>query len=76
MTGTEMLAEVIGRFEAQGEPRAMLVIWTDNEGCVNMKSNCENTHTAGMGIYAAATALFKIIREPEEITRGKKGDLN
>lgn len=76
MTGTETLAKVISRFGIQGEPRALLVVWTDNNGCVNLKTNCENTHAIGMGIYVAAAALISIIRTPEEITQTKADDPN
>jgi hypothetical protein len=69
MTGSEMMVEVMKRMAEQGEPDAVLVVWADPSGCVNLKTNCANTHTIGLGVYAAATALVQLIQNPEEITR-------
>ena len=67
-----MLVEVLRKLEVQGEPQAMLTVWTDNNGCVNVKSNCAHTHTIGMGVYAAAFALVRLLQNPEETTKPPK----
>jgi hypothetical protein len=69
-----MLVEVLKRFAVQGEPGAVLAVWTDPSGCVNVRSNCVDTHSIGLGVYAAASALLRIIKNPEESTRAGPED--
>jgi hypothetical protein len=76
MSGSDMLVEVLKRFAVQGEPKAILAVWTDPNGCVNFKTNCANTHTVGMGVYVAVEALIEIIKNPQEITRAGPEDAN
>lgn len=65
MTGTETLINVMEKFGQYGEPEAVLIVWTDTNGDVCIKTNCANTHTVGMAEYAKTFAL-KILLTPEE----------
>ena len=65
MTGTEMLINVMEKFGQHGEPEAVLVVWTDTNGDVCIKSNCGHTHTVGMAEYAKHFAL-QVLFQPDE----------
>jgi hypothetical protein len=56
MNGTEMLMELMTRFNRKGEPTAIVVVYTyDND--VYLRSNCVHTHTIGMAEHAKQEAL-------------------
>lgn len=63
--GTEMLMTIMERFGEFGEPLAMLIVYTDINGDVWMKTNCTNTHAAGLAAYAQANVLRAILNQPE-----------
>ena len=65
MNGTEMLINVLEKFGQHGEPEAVLLVWTDTNGDVWIKTNCANTHTVGMARYAEAFAL-QILLAPDD----------
>lgn len=50
--GTEMLMAILERFGEHGEPLSMLVVYTDVNGDVWMKTNCTHTHAIGLATYA------------------------
>lgn len=64
MSGTEMLMEVLGRFGEEGEPLAMLVVYTDVNGDVAMKTNCTHTHAVGLATYAQHNVLTAMMEHP------------
>jgi hypothetical protein len=51
--GTDILIKILERFGMYGEPLAMLVVYTDVNGDVWMKTNCVNTHALGLAEYAS-----------------------
>ena len=57
VTGTEMLMTCLTRFGEYGEPLAMLVVYTDVNGDVWMKTNCTLTHATGLATYAQQNIL-------------------
>lgn len=54
MTGTELLFAVADRFATFGEAEDIVVIWSDEQGRVRMKSNCNYTRSLGLVTYAEA----------------------
>jgi hypothetical protein len=68
MKADEMLSDIVRRIAVQGEPRAILVVWTDPSGCVNIKSSGSYTETIGMAVYAHSSALTALLKNPEEPT--------
>lgn len=75
MRGTELLAEVMGRFRDQGEPDAVMVVWAGN-GDVCIKSNCVHTHTVGLARFAEAKAMTAILSQSEEPIPAMEAQLN
>jgi hypothetical protein len=65
MTGMETLISVMEKFGQHGEPEAILIVWTDTNGDVCIKTNCSHTQTVGMARYAEAYAL-KTLLEPDD----------
>jgi hypothetical protein len=66
MTGTEMLIDVMSKFGEHGEPIAVMVVWTDENGDICIKTNCVHSHTVGMAEYAKHFALATILNSKEE----------
>ena len=65
MSGTELLIEIMSRF-SETEPRAVVVVWTDDSDSVNMKTNSIGcTQAIGLMEYAKHNALRGIFRDPE-----------
>jgi hypothetical protein len=62
--GTEMLMTVLERFGEFGEPLAMLIVYTDVNGDVWMKTNCTHTHAVGLATYAKENILTAMMNEP------------
>lgn len=54
MTGTELLVAVMERFAQHGDAVDALVIYTDVNGKVRLKSNCAPTRALGLAAYAMA----------------------
>lgn len=50
------MIEVMSRFNG-AEPESVMVVWTDEDGCVCCISNCGHTQSIGMAEYAKALAL-------------------
>ena len=51
--GSDMLMKIMERFGEYGEPLAMLVVYTDVNGDVWMKTNCVHSHALGLAEYAS-----------------------
>jgi hypothetical protein len=69
MTGMETLINVLEKFGDYGEPVAILIVWTDTNGDVRIKTNCGHTHTVGMAEYAKNFALQVLFQQDEEEPR-------
>ena len=52
---------IMERFGEEGEPLAMVVVYTDVNGDVVTRSNCVNTHSVGLMEYAKHNALVNIL---------------
>jgi hypothetical protein len=65
MKGSEMLMAIMGRFGDHGEPLAMLVVYTDINGDVWMKTNCTHTHAVGLATYAQQNILNAMLKQEE-----------
>jgi hypothetical protein len=52
MTGTELIMEIADRFSKFGEAKDMLVVYTDVNGKVQLKSNCDYTRSLGLAQWA------------------------
>jgi hypothetical protein len=52
MTGTELIMEIADRFAKFGEAKDMLVVYTDVNGRVRLKSNCDYTRSLGLAQWA------------------------
>lgn len=65
-SGTEMLVKIMSRFGEHGEPLAMLVVYTDTNGDVWMKTNCTHTHAIGLATYAQANIIAAVVGQKEE----------
>ena len=61
--GTEMLMKIMSRFGEHGEPLAMLVVYTDVNGDVWMKTNCVLTHAIGLAAYAQTNVLNTLMQQ-------------
>jgi hypothetical protein len=66
MTATETMIEVMERFQ-KAEPESVLIVWTDDKGGANVKSNCTHTQSIGLARYAEALATKKLIENPEPL---------
>lgn len=64
-SGTEMLMKIMTRFGEHGEPLAMLVVYTDVNGDVWMKTNCTHTHAIGLATYAQQNVLAVVLAQGE-----------
>jgi len=64
MTGSDLMIEVMGRFN-EGEPQAVMVVWTDENGDVCCKTNCSHTQSIGMAEYAKALAISAIMESKQ-----------
>jgi hypothetical protein len=60
------MIEVMGCFQ-KAEPVNVLIVWTDEEGGVGVKTNCTHTQTIGMAKYAEALALNTLLTSPDEL---------
>jgi hypothetical protein len=65
-TGTEMLMKILSRFGEHGEPLAMLVVYTDVNGDVWMKSNCTHTHAIGLATYAQHNVIKAVVGQEDQ----------
>jgi hypothetical protein len=63
--GTDMLMKILERFGEHGEPLAVLVVYTDVNGDVWMKTNCVHTHAIGLADYAKHNVLQAMIKVDE-----------
>jgi hypothetical protein len=61
MTGTELLMEIADRFAKFGEARDMLVIYSDENGRVRLKSNCDYTRSLGLAMYAVVDISARLV---------------
>jgi hypothetical protein len=61
------MIEVMGRFQ-NAEPVSVLIVWTDDDGGVSIKTNCGHTQTIGMARYAEAVAMNTLLDSPEPLT--------
>jgi hypothetical protein len=66
MTASETMIEVMSRFQ-KAEPLDVLIVWTDEEGGVSVKSNCTHTRTIGMAKYAEALAMNTLLEAPDPL---------
>jgi len=61
-TGTELLIEVMENFSA-AEPTAAMIVWTDEDGNINMKTNCLNSHSLGLAVFAQQNLIEGIFKQ-------------
>lgn len=61
MTGTELLMEIAERFTKFGEAKDMLVVYSDENGRVRLKSNCDYTRSLGLAQFASADILHSLV---------------
>lgn len=59
-TGTEVLMQTITSFEEHGEPVAILIVWTDENGCITLRTNSLNHNVIGLAEYAKQSAIRAI----------------
>jgi hypothetical protein len=60
------MIEVMTRFQ-KAEPESILIVWTDEHGCVGLKTNCGHTQTIGMARYAETVAMNTLLDSPEPL---------
>lgn len=67
MTGTELLMEVMDRFSEHGDAEDVLVVYSDVNGRVRLKTNCTSaTRALGLAQYASAELQDIIVHGREE----------
>jgi hypothetical protein len=52
--------EVADRFGKFGEARDILVVWSDEQGRVRLKSNCDYTRSLGLAAFAKADIVHDL----------------
>jgi hypothetical protein len=60
-SGTELLISTLEKF-SEGEPLAVLVVWTDVDGNLWMDKNCLNSQGIGLAAYAYENIIDTIVR--------------
>lgn len=59
-TGSEILFNTLESL-SEGEATAMLVVWADENGTLNMRTSCANSHAIGLAEYAKHNLLQGIL---------------
>ena len=52
-TGTDLLITILDRLK-EGEAEDMLIVYTDHNGCLRLKSNCNCSRAIGLAHWAEA----------------------
>lgn len=66
MTGSELLIELMSTFGENGEPAAVIVIYTDSNDNATIAGNCNYTQGIGLARYAEHHLMAKMIRSEEQ----------
>jgi hypothetical protein len=65
MTSTEFFVETMESWGKHGEPKAILVIFTDEAGDITVTgNNCSYSHGMGLAMYALEHLRRKIFEQP------------
>ena len=64
-TASELLMEVLEDF-SKCEGRNVLIVYTQEDGTVGVKTNASSTHTAGLAEYAKSCAMRELFAHEEE----------
>ena len=65
LTATETIMDVMTRFSA-AEPEHVMVVWTDEKGCITLLSNCGHALIIGMSEFCKQSAINAIFRDDDE----------